>query len=477
VVEALNKRSGAFTSDDEALLTVIAQQAALFMESARLYHELQQRVDEATAGLRTANRDLAAQKAKIEALVNEMESGVIATDSRDRVVTWNRAAERFLGATEGRALGKPVQTVLDHEQLAGLFAHSLESGEGRYAEDIELLVGDQRLEVQASVTRVAEPDGSMGKLALLTDITQLKELDRMKTDLISFVSHELKNPLASIKGFAQLLRRSTESEGPQARLVGLLNQQATRMQWLVEDFLDMTRLDAGMALVLDVREITGLPTIIQGIADLQAITATDHEFVVDVPEGLPVLHADRGKIEQVLVNLISNAVKYSPEGGAVRLAVRPESVNLLFSVADAGIGISEEDRANLFRRFQRAPGARERITGTGIGLFLSRHLVGAHGGQIWVESEPGQGATFYFTIPLKRPLGAGGGAGAAAGRKANGADGTSPVPTTANGDGGEAGAGREANVADGTSPVPTTAKGDGGEAAGGEGAAGVGGAK
>lgn len=400
VVEALNKLDGDFTHDDEALLTVIAQQAALFLENARLYSELQQRVDAATAGLRAANHDLAAQKVKIETLVDEMESGVIAADSKGRVVTWNRAAERFLGVSEGRALGQPVSQVLGQEQLLGLF---LRGGEHR-TQELELLVGDQRLQVQASVTQVVEPDGSMGTLGLLTDITQLKELDRMKTDLISFVSHELKNPLASIKGFAQLLRRG-EMEGPQARLVGLLNQQATRMQWLVEDFLDMTRLDAGMALVLNPRTITDLRGLVQGIVDLQSITATGHEFVVDVPEVLPPLEADRGKVEQVLVNLLSNAVKYSPDGGRVRVTVRAESVHLLFSVADEGMGISPEDRANLFRRFQRAPGARERITGTGIGLFLSQRLVEAHGGQIWVESELDKGSVFYFTIPLGEPVG------------------------------------------------------------------------
>lgn len=401
VIEALNKRSGRFTDYDQSLLSVIAGQAALFLESARLYGEMQQRVEEATADLRVANRELAAQKAKVEALVDEMESGVIATDSRDRVVLWNRAAERMLGVSERVAIGQPVLAVIDHPLLSELFAMPLSPVGGRHAVELDVVVGGQSLVIRASVTLIDEADGEQGKLALLTDITQLKELDRMKTDLISFVSHELKNPLASIKGFAQLLHRATNTQSPQMKLVALLNQQTNRMQWLVEDMLDVARIDAGVALEMRWTQITDLRSLVQGIVDLQAVTDQGHTFVVDVPESLPTIIADRGKLEQVLVNLLSNACKYSPDGGEVRIAADTQNGTLELSVADEGIGISPQDQANLFQRFRRAAGARrERIAGTGIGLFLSRHLVEAHGGRIWAESRA-KGTVFHLQIPLQ----------------------------------------------------------------------------
>jgi len=403
VIEALNKRSGPFTTDDEALLTVIAQQAALFLESARLYSELQQRVDAATLDLRKANSSLASQKAKIEALVDQMESGVIATDARDHVVIWNRMVERLLGVPESDALGQPALTTLGHPELTELFAMPLSPVGGRHTQDMDFTSGDRTLHVRVSITLVAEAEGGFGKLALLTDITQLKDLDRMKTDLISFVSHELKNPLTSIKGFAQILQRSMEgATPPQIRLVSLLNQQATRMQWLVEDFLDVTRLDAGISLEMRWQDIADLRALTQNIVDLQAVTAQDHQFVVKVEDDVPTIRADKGKLEQVLVNLLSNAVKYSPDGGEVAVNVQRDGDQIQFCVSDEGIGISAEEASNLFQRFRRAPGARERISGTGIGLFLSKHLIEAHGGRIWAEPRE-RGSRFLFTIPVAPP--------------------------------------------------------------------------
>ena len=399
VIEALNKRSGPFTAYDESMLTVLGQQAALFLESARLYSELQQRVDEATAGLRQANQDLETQKAKIETLVDEMESGVIATDAHDRVVMWNQAAERFLGMPETRALGEPALAVIRHPRLSQLFAMPLSPLGGYHAEEIEFDVDGRAVIVRASVTLVAEAEGS-GKVALLTDITQLKELDRMKMDLVSFVSHELQGPLATIKGFAHLVHRNTEEQSPNARLIRLLENQTSRMQRLVEDLLDVARIEAGIALELRWTDITDLSRMIQDIADLHALTAQDHRFVVDVSEGTPAMQADRGKIEQVLMNLIGNAVKYSPDGGEVAIMVRPQDDEVLFSISDEGIGISEQDLPNLFQRFRRAWDTRERISGTGIGLFLCRHLVEAHGGRVWAESA-GKGSIFRFAIPIR----------------------------------------------------------------------------
>lgn len=399
VIEALNKRSGSFTPQDTDLLTVIAQQAALFLETARLYSDLQRRVDEATAGLRLANRDISSQKARLETLLAELESGVIYTDNHDRVVTWNRTVERLVGVRHEQAIGQPVLAVMAHAGLSDLLARPLSTEGGRVADEIEMEVEGKTVFLRVSVNSVAEEDG-FGKLVLLTDITRLKELDRMKTDFVSFVSHELQNPLASIRGFAHLLQQKTEAESPNLRLIRFLNQQATRMQWLVEDFLDISRVDSGAPLAIQLREIDDVRGMVQQVFDLYALTTQDHEFVAEVADDLPAFEADRRKLEQVLVNLVGNAIKYSPDGGQVRVSVEPGQSEVVFSVSDEGIGIPQEDIANLFQRFRRAPGTRERISGTGIGLFLCRYLVEAQGGRIFAES-PGKGSIFRFTIPVR----------------------------------------------------------------------------
>jgi len=398
VIEALNKTSGRFTLQDQALLMVIAQQAALFLEIAQLYSQLEVRVAEATAELQDANRTLASQKAQLETLLYEIESGVIATDGHDRVTTWNKAVERLLRVTATQAQGKPALVAISHPRLSQMLAMPLSPIGGRYSEDIEIQVDGKAIIVRASVTMMAADKG-FGKLVLLTDITQLKEIDRMKTDLISFVSHELQNPLSSIRGFAHLLQKKTPGDSPNARLIRVLNQQTIRMQWLVEDFLDMSRIESGTPLAVQPRAIYDVETMIGEAVELHALTTQDHEFFVEIPDDLPPPYGDRRKLEQVLVNLLENAVKYSPDGGQIRVTAERQDAEVVFSVFDQGIGISEDELPNLFQRFRRARRTRKRISGTGIGLFLSRSLIEAQGGRIWAEAT-GDGSVFRFTVPV-----------------------------------------------------------------------------
>jgi len=404
VIEAMNKRTGPFTDYDQSLLSVIAHQAALFIESARVYSELQLRVDAATLELRNANRDLAAQKAKIETLVAEMDAGVIATDALDRVVTINPTAERMLGIDGTEAMGEPVLAVVRHAKLSAILAEPLSLHGGRMTDEVEVEHAESgnRLVLRVFVTLFDEAEGGFGKLCLLTDITQLKELDRMKTDVVSFVSHELQSPLTAVAGFAQTIEQRTEPGSPAGQMARHLSHEANRMQWLVQDFLDMARLDSGVALEMRYRDITDLAARVGELMDLQAVETRDHTFELEAPDDLPTVRADLGKLEQVLVNLLTNAVKYSPDGGRVGVAIRPEDGEVLFEVTDEGVGIGPDELPNLFQQYRRTRAARERVRGTGIGLYLSRHLVEAHGGRIWAESGP-RGSTFRFTIPLQPP--------------------------------------------------------------------------
>jgi len=400
-IEVINKRDGLpFTEHDAALLTVIGQHAAMFLETARLYGVLEQRVDLANQELRLANQQLSAEKAKLEAIVRHMADGIIAADERGRVVLINRAAEQMLGVGERELFGAPAAEALKQPELAGLFAAQVDALPG----DRELTIGEpvQRI-LRVRPALVADEQGVAGRVVVMNDITDLRELDRTKTDMVSFVSHELRTPLATIKGFAGLLRdRSTAADG--RGFADMINRQAERMYRLIDDFLNVARIDTGRDLEMHWEEIADVRPLIEEAVQSQPLAGPDHRFVVDVPPGLPLLRADPHKLYHVLLNLINNAVKYSPDGGEVRVSVTAEDNgrSLHFAVRDEGIGIRADNMQHLFKRFRRVrDGSGDRIEGTGLGLFLTRHLVQAHDGRVWAESEPQRGSTFHFVLPVE----------------------------------------------------------------------------
>jgi len=400
-IEVINKRDGTlFTDNDTALLTVIAQHAAMFLETARLYGVLEQRVDLANQELRVANQQLAAEKAKLEAIVHHMADGIIAADEQGRIVLVNRAAEEMLGVPEERLFGAAAAEALPNAELAGLFFAAAAELPG----ERELTLGDpvQRI-IRARPALAIDEEGVAGRVVVMNDITDLRELDRTKTDMVSFVSHELKTPLAAIKGFARLIR-DRSSEANDREFAEVIDRQAERMYRLIGDFLNIARIDMGRDLEMHWERIADVRLIVEEAVASQPLAGPKHRFVVNVPEGLSPLRADPDKLYHVLLNLINNAVKYSPDGGLIEVSAAPEDDGkaLHFQVRDEGIGIHPDNMHHLFERFRRvADGSGERVEGTGLGLFLTRHLVQAHGGRVWAESEPRKGSTFHFVLPTE----------------------------------------------------------------------------
>ncbi len=401
VIEVINKRGGPFTDHDVQLLTVIAQQAALFVENAKLYRELSDRVDFANVELREANQRLASEMARISTLVDEMGDGVIATDGSDNIVLLNNVAEEMFGLRARGAIGKPVLAVVEHPGLVDLFAMPLSPHGGAYATEITLDEESSRV-VRAHIALVKEPGEEMaGKCAVFTDITHLKELDRMKMDLISFVSHELKNPITSLQGVCELMSgRMSQDEERTARLMEIAIRQSGRMQHLVQDFLDLSRIEAGQELELNWSEVADAAELLGSALALAARGGPEHTFETEVAEDTGPFWVDRGKLESVLINLVENAAKYSPEGGRVTLRVFADDGDIVFEVRDEGVGIQEADLPRLFKSFQRVhDGTFGRVSGTGVGLYVCRHIVEAHGGEIEVESTWGAGSTFRLRLP------------------------------------------------------------------------------
>ena len=402
-IEVINKIGGPFTEYDVQLMQVIANQSALFLENARLYGVLSERVDLANDELRRANERLQFEMARIATLVDEMADAVVATDAADLVVIFNNAAERMFGIRDRKATGQPVVTLFDQPEIIDLFSMPLSPHGGSYETEITLDDSGGRV-LRAHIALVDQPNArTIGKCAVFTDISHLKQLDRMKTDLISFVSHELNNPIASLQAACRVLHdRLAPDDERSGKLLEVATKQSRRMQYLVQDFLDLSRIEAGQELALQWTEIAEPENLIAGAISLCRRMDEDHVVGVAVDESAPPLWADRNKLEAVIINLVENAVKYSPDGGRVDVNLYREGDEIIIAVADEGIGIREEDLPRLFRSFQRVHDrSHGQVSGTGVGRYICMHIMQAHGGNVTVESTWGEGSTFRLHLPIR----------------------------------------------------------------------------
>jgi signal transduction histidine kinase len=241
----------------------------------------------------------------------------------------------------------------------------------------------------------------LGMGLLLRDITRERELDEMKSQLLATVSHELRTPLASIKGFATTLLREdvTWDEASRHEFLCIIDRESDRLAELIGNLLDMSRIEAG---TLHVElEPTDLRFIMEETADEFQRMTHEHRIRVQAPPRLPFALADPRRARQVLRNLVENAVKYSPDGGAITITALIKPQHLEISVADEGIGIGPDQLERIFERFYQADSASTRkVGGSGLGLSISKAIVEAHGGKIWAQSEEGAGSIFHFTMPL-----------------------------------------------------------------------------
>jgi two-component system phosphate regulon sensor histidine kinase PhoR len=383
----------------QGLMQALASQAAVALERARLYRRLEQRVEAADAELRATNLSLGNEKAKLTAMIEHMADAVIMIDADGRLLIVNDAAAAMFELGDEPLTGRPAIEV-ENLALATVLAVGETGAEGK-----ELTL-DHPLPrtVRVHSATVESNEGRVGKVVVCTDITELKELAQLRSELVSFVSHELRTPLTSIKGFAAALLDDARLKHDDHRnFVRIIDHECDRLRRMVADLLCMSRIDSGRALEVQWRRFD-LNELVQRVVAAQRVYAAEHSFLSELPEGAFVVEADSDKIEQILTNLLNNAIKYSPRDAATTVRVEPRGEQVALIVADKGFGIAPHDIDRLFTQYGRLEDAqRRRITGTGLGLYLTKHLVEAHGGTIEVESELGQGSTFTVTMPRRRP--------------------------------------------------------------------------
>ncbi|MGB9673144.1 MAG: ATP-binding protein, partial [Anaerolineales bacterium] len=256
------------------------------------------------------------------------------------------------------------------------------------------------LPVGITYAPLMNPEGILlNIIATVRDITRFREADELKTTFISVISHELKTPVALIKGYVSTLRREDANWDPSViqDSLAVIEEEADHLTELIENLLDASRLQAG-ALSMNLSDLALAP-LIERIAQKFQTQTTQHKIIVDIPPNFPIIMADENRISQLLSNLISNAIKYSPDGGEIRISGQARPDQVIICVSDEGVGIPPEDIPFVFDRFYRAEDAKKNTKGAGLGLYLARAVVEAHGGHIWVDPKMGKGTRICFSLP------------------------------------------------------------------------------
>jgi PAS domain S-box-containing protein len=373
------KEPHVFSEDEVRFLVMLASQAALAAANSHLFQ----------------NAEIGRQR--LAAILASSPDPILVTDQNDRLLLANPAAWQVLGWGTDTEEGQPIEQIISQPDLIDLLRPV---NEDRRTEEITLSNGKIYL---ASATPVLAEGQKVGRVCVLRDVTHFKELDALKSEFVSTVSHDLRSPLTLMRGYATMLE-----------MVGQLNEQQTNyvrkivigvesMSRLVNNLLDLGRIEAGIGLQLEMVPVKDVLERVVGALQLQA-SQKRTQITIEIPQTtVPFIEADQALLQQALHNLVENAIKYTKSDGKVLIRVQVQPIGMVLAVIDNGIGISPVDQPRLFEKFYRGAQQAKDERGTGLGLAIVKSIAERHGGRVWAESQLGKGSAFYMAIPLRQP--------------------------------------------------------------------------
>ena len=351
-----------------------------------------------------AEEALTQSEANYRTLVESSPDGVISVNAEGYVAECNESICRLLGYAKEEIIGKRFRQLLANPRKEDLeFYYSRVTENVQLEDEFELRHRDgQAVPVWAKMAWLYDTEGNFTRsVVYLRDVAERKKVDQLKDEFIGLVSHELRSPLTVIMGaiHTALSERDRLSREETHQLLQDAALESESLSHLLGNLLELSRAQANRLLLHP--EPISVEKVVDNAVEKIRQQFPSHRFVIDVPDRLPPVHADELRVERILYNLLENAAKYSSQMGVIEVYARQENEHLVLSVSDQGIGLSPKDKARIFVAFQRLEEHKpDKARGAGLGLLVCRRLVEAHGGRIWVESEPGKGSTFFFTLPL-----------------------------------------------------------------------------
>jgi PAS domain S-box-containing protein len=386
-----------FSRNDRVVLQSFADQAAIAVHNARLYERAER------------------ERERFEAILEYTADGVMILTPTLQIESFNRALSKITGWSAEQAVGRDHDAIIAwHCREPGIDLKEAVAGGWPVRRSADAPVNTLYVEgdiqrpdgttISAGITYAPLIDSSgrlVNVIANVRDITHFRKAQEMTSTFISVISHELKTPVSLIKGYASTLRRKDAAWSPETVQTSLevIEEEADRLTNLIDNLLQVSRLQAGIFEV-DMGGHVALDRLAARVAQDFRTQTAKHQIVVDFPDGFPAVPGDEVKLRHVLDNLVNNAIKYAPDGGEVRISGEICPDELRVSVKDQGMGLPQDELERVFSRFYRVDDALTRKTqGTGLGLYLADAIIKAHGGRIWAEGKPGEGAVFTFALP------------------------------------------------------------------------------
>ena len=376
-----------------------------------LADDIQKRVEEVVKPLQIEKTQLANESARTQSVLQNMVEGVVMVDDQGKILMMNPAAEQLYGVTLAEVAGQPVTSKMGEEHMVTMAKELTTPGDRDISKDVAVSAADDdtRKTIKASSAVVQNQEGKVvGVVSQLTDVAKHKELQFMQRDFVAHVTHELRAPLSSIRAALEILQgeMADKIRDDENRMLTTALKNADRLGDLINSILDFSKIESGQMSVYP-KKYDAERIARDGVDSLGAWALKKRLTLslVSVPE-LPPVSADAQRVVQVLINLLSNAIKFTPVGGSITVRVSPSGDKVTgertvqYSVTDTGPGIPKKEQKRIFEKFVQIAAGEMHVGGTGLGLAIAKALVHLHGGKMWVESDEGHGATFFFTLPV-----------------------------------------------------------------------------